>query len=481
MKTKLVLWGSNATEEKILIAVQLRSEDNKVDIWTFPEAVATDEFARQLLGDWRNDVEVAFPESAIHLERELSMTDSLLPKEIKVERGDIIQRAQTEWHFVVLSSKLNEVYQSELGELKAKVGGLKSFNSDAWNELKRFWAKVQSQVRERNLLRGHADILRDETNDLFSQMKELRTSLDEEFRQTSQAVHDKFMETLASLEKRAHEGTRLPALFDELKELQRNFREIKLTREHRSKIWERLDATFKVVKEKRFGPNANNESSTLDRLSRRYNGLLGAIDKMQKSISRDQDDLNFQQRKIDSSDGQLEAQIRQAKIKMTKERIRSKNEKLAEMLQTRTDLEKRVASQKEKETKRQKQEEIAAAKAAAKEKIASRIAASALARKEDDSKLEKAAEALGAKKEKTPAAAKTAIEEVVANGAAVTEIVVEATVETTTEEVVAETEAVVETKVEEVVAEATTSELDEVVANGAAITEIVNEEENTEG
>ena len=537
MKTKLVLWGSNATEEKILIAMQLRSEDNKVDIWTFPEAVATDEFARQLLGDWRNNVAVPFPESATHLERELSMTDSLLPEEIKVERGDIIQRAQTEWHFVVLSSKLNEVYQTELGELKTKVAGLKTFNNDAWNELKSFWSKVQNQVRERNLLRGHADSLRDETNALFAQLKSLRSALDEEFRQNSQKLHNSFMEKLASLEQRAQEGTRLPALFDELKDLQRKFREIKLTREHRSKIWERLDATFKVVKEKRFGPNANNESSALDRLNRRYNGLLGAIDKMQKSIARDQDDLTFQQRKIDSSDGQLEAQIRQAKIKMTKERIRSKNEKLAEMLQTKTDLEKRIASQKDKEARRQKQGEIAAAKAAAKAAIASKIAASALARKDEDEKLSKAAEAIGHKKQdksvETPAteavangvavagvieevttaetpvaeevaaaetpAAEAVVEIVTEEVAAVETPAVEAVVETVTEEVAAveapAAEAVVETVTEEVataetpVAEAVvetateevSNELDEVVANGAAITEIINKEDTTEG
>lgn len=480
MKTKLVLWGSNATEEKILIAMQLRPEDNKVDIWTFPETVATDEFARQLLGDWRNDVAVAFPESATHLERELSMAESLLPEEIKVERGDIIQRAQTEWHFVVLSSKLNEVYQTELGELKTKVAGLKSFNNDTWGALKAFWSKVQSQVRERNLLRGHADALRDDTNVLFGKLKELRSALDDEFRQTSQTQHDKFMAILADLEKRAAEGTRLPALFDELKELQRNFREVKLTREHRSKIWERLDATFKVVKEKRFGPNANNESSALDRLNRRYNGLLGAIDKMQKSINRDQDDLTFQQRKIDSSDGQLEAQIRQAKIKMTKERIRSKSEKLEEMLQTKADLEKRIAGQKEKESKRKKQGEIAAAKAAAKEKIASEIAASAMAR--DDSKLEKAAEALGAKKE-TPKA-----EEVVE---AVTPVVEKAEkeenpiVKVVKEKVMPAVETLKETLTssEPVTKNKEDEDLETVVTNGAAITVITDEmsEEKKEG
>ena len=82
MKTKLVLWGHNEKDEKILIALQLRSAENKVDIWTFPDTVASDDFARALMNEWRNDKEVPFPEQKQHLERELSVTESLLPDNI---------------------------------------------------------------------------------------------------------------------------------------------------------------------------------------------------------------------------------------------------------------------------------------------------------------------------------------------------------------------------------------------------------------
>ena len=41
MKTKLVLWGTNANDEKILIALGLRPLDNKVDIWTFSQNIVT--------------------------------------------------------------------------------------------------------------------------------------------------------------------------------------------------------------------------------------------------------------------------------------------------------------------------------------------------------------------------------------------------------------------------------------------------------
>ncbi len=394
MKTKLVLWGTNSQEERVLIALELLSEENKVKIYTFPETIATEEFSQKMMDDWRNDQPLEFPEGFQVMERELTVTESLLPDDLKVERGDVVQRAQTEWHFVVLSAKLNNAYQSELNELKDKVEQLSSFDSEVWDSLKSFWNKVQSQVRERNLFRDHANALRDNTNELFAKLKELRAKLDADFQQKSRANMERFGEALEEIEGKVSEGLRLQPLFDELKDLQRKFRESDFTREHRSKVWERLDKAFKLVKEKRFGSTSGEDKSPMERLKRRFDGLLAAIEKMEHSIRRDRDDLEFQNRKVASSDGQLESQIRQAKIKMIEERIRSKEEKLGEMNKTKLELERRIESQKEKDAKRAEREKLEEAKREAQEKIAQKIKEEAQARVEESDKLEKAAEAI---------------------------------------------------------------------------------------
>ena len=398
MKTKLVLWGMDSQDKRVLIALELLPETNMVHIYTFPESVATEDFSQRMLKEWRNNEPVEFPEDHNKLERELSVTESLLPEEIKVERGDIIQRAQTEWHFIVLSAKLNDSYQSELSGLKERVDKLENYDPDIWNSLKGFWEKVQVQVRERNLFREHANALRDNTNALFARMKELRVKLDDEFQRLSTENHDRFIGTLENIERRISEGLRLQPIFDELKDLQRKFRDTKLTREHRSKVWERLDNAFKTVKAKRFGAGAAEDKSPMERLTRRYDGLIAAIEKMERSIQRDRDDLDFQNRKIEASDGQLEAQIRQAKIKMIQERINSKQSKLGEMMQTKGELDRRIEAQKEKDAKRQERERLEEAKRLAEEKIASQIQKEAAAREDESDKFEKAADALGVKK-----------------------------------------------------------------------------------
>jgi hypothetical protein len=415
MKTKLVLWGTNAQNERLLIALELMPEDNKVKAFTFPEPIATEEFSQLMLKEWRDGNAVEFPDGFSVEEKELTLSGSILPDGVKAERDDIVQRAQTEWHFIVLSSRLYHTYQSELSEFKDRIEKALRFESGLWDELKGFWDKVQVQVRDRNLFREHADALRDRTNELFTALKGLRNKLDEEFETLSKDNFERFSQLLADIEKKVSDGLRLQPLFDDLKEMQRKFREAKLTKDHRTKIWDRLDAAFKIIKEKRFGSSgtpstssgtgtqgAGDERSPGERLGRRYEGLMSAIDKMEKSIKRDEDDLDFQKRKVATTDGQLEAQIRQAKILMIEERIRSKREKLGEMLQTRDELDRRVESQKERDAKKAEQDKILEAKRLAEEKIKSEIKAAADARKEDEDRLAKAAEQLkvekGAKK-----------------------------------------------------------------------------------
>lgn len=414
MKTKLVLWGTNAQNERLLIALELMPEDNKVKAFTFPEQIATEEFSQLMLKEWRDGNAVEFPDGFSVEEKELTLSGTILPDGVKAEREDIVQRAQTEWHFIVLSSRLYHTYQSELGEFKDRIEKALRFEGGLWDELKGFWDKVQVQVRDRNLFREHADALRDRTNELFASLKSLRGKLDEEFERLSKDNFERFNDMLAEVEKKVTDGLRLQPLFDDLKEMQRKFREAKLTKDHRTKIWDRLDNAFKIIKEKRFGSSgsssnpagaggvAGDDRSPGERLNRRYEGLMSAIDKMEKSIKRDEDDLDFQKRKVATTDGQLEAQIRQAKILMIEERIRSKREKLGEMLQTREELDRRVESQKERDAKKAEQDKILEAKRAAEEKIKSEIKAAADARKEDDDKLSKAAEQL--KVEKGPKA-----------------------------------------------------------------------------
>lgn len=380
MKNKIVVWGSNAADEKVLIALELRAEDNKVLLYTFPESVATEEFFNKLMTDWKSGAEVEFPAEHTLLERDLSITESLLPDDLKADdRNGLIQRAQTEWHFVVLSSKLHQAYQQELADFKEKVESLQAYDAKLWDSLRAFWDKVQDQARDRNLFRNHADNLRDNINALFDDLKKMRARVQDEFASSSQSVFDEFATKLDDIEQRiAAGGAKLNSVFDDLKVMQRRYRDAKMTNEHRNKLWDRLDKAFKKAKERRFGPSAN-EGSLIERHDRRIAGLRDAIRRMEDSVRRDEEELAFQNKKIAATEGQLEAQIRSAKIKMIEERVASKREKLAEMNATRADVERQLNIAKEKEARRAEKEaerkKFEEAKAAAKQEIAQQIAA----------------------------------------------------------------------------------------------------------
>ena len=231
------------------------------------------------------------------------------------------------------------------------------YSGDMWHSLKSFWDKVQDQVKERNLFRDHADELRDTTNDLFAKLKNMRTSVQTEFEENSKTWYDQFNKILDEIEKKVEAGVqKFPDLFDQLKNTQAQFRDKKMARKHADDLWNRLDSLFKTVKEKKFGKQPDfNEGTPTERLQTRYEGLINAMDKMQDSIDRDRQEMDYQKKRAAQSEGQLEAQLREAKMKMIEERVKSKEDKINEMLATKADVEARLTAAKAKDVRFEKE------------------------------------------------------------------------------------------------------------------------------
>ncbi len=397
------MWGTAHENKKVLIAIALRADDNEVDVITFPFESTTEEFYNLMLNEWREEHEVNFPEGYTLLTSPLSAAGTLLPEHLKVDRQDIIQRAQTEWHFVVLSNRLYQSFRNELKEIGEKLKTTDNYSNQAWEEMKVIWERVQKNIFDKTLLRDHGQELREMTNDIFTQLKNMRKSADSANDKVSSEFASVFNNKLDGVEEKIKGGLGLQPLFNDLKRLQAEFKEAHLSRSDRSKIWKRIDNAFKAVKEKRFGEKSARDSSTHDRLNRRMSGLLSAIDKMEKSINRDSKDKTFQDNRIANTEGQLEAQIRMAKIKMIDERVNSKNEKLAEMLKTKEELESRIEREKkfqeEQQKEKQRKEEIKDAKETVKQKIADTIHEQA--DQLDAESLEKAAQAIAEQKAKS--------------------------------------------------------------------------------
>ncbi len=370
MKTKVVLWGENASNEKVLIAMELLERDNKVMIYVFPLEVATETFYQSMLDQWREGKPLEFPQPHQAIERPLSVTDSLLPEDLKVERTDLISRAQAEWHFVVLSSKLYDMYKDELDEIKAKIDSLSDYDETLWQEAKNFWTKVQDQVREQNLFKEHSGILKERTNNLFEKLKDLRKSLQNEFEKTSQEASAKFHEEIADIQTKIDNGLGLKPLFEQAKALQEKYYKAQLTKDDRKTVWDKLDATFKAMKDKRPAGGQGGGRPQENKTQARYDGLITTIAMMEKSIARDKQDYDFQVKKIEQTDGQLEMQIRQAKLKMLEERINSKNDKLQDMYKVKVELEGRMSKEEVRKATEAKRTE---AKEVVKQKIAGDI------------------------------------------------------------------------------------------------------------
>ncbi|MEM6396656.1 MAG: hypothetical protein AAF741_09935 [Bacteroidota bacterium] len=400
MRNRIAVWGRDGDQNRVMITLELKTEDNLVHILTYPEKVVTDEVYGKFMTQWRKNQEVELPEAGRSIVRELSVTDSLLPDELKAEQTDMINLAQNEWHYAVLSDKMTKSYLGELAEIGDAIERSGEYDSNTWNRLKSFWEKVQTQLRDKTLLRQHGNKLRQGTDELFNKMKELRSKKDQELREKSQEIVAEFNEKLAKLEGDIEEGSHLRRVFDDLRKVQSKFHNAKFHRKDRDLIYKRIDAAFKAVKAKRGQGGGGNDGGA-GRTKKRYDGLINAMERMQNSINRDHKDLEFQRKRITNTDEQMEAEIRRAKIQMIQSRVDSKQEKLNDMLKTKRMLEDRMEKEKKRAEKAKEREAQRKVEAEIKAKLeAERAKKQAQRSEEEKAKLEAAAAAIKEGKKK---------------------------------------------------------------------------------
>ncbi|OAV44524.1 hypothetical protein [Lewinella sp. 4G2] len=394
MRNRIAVWGRDAQEKRVLLTIELQVKENIVRIQTYPEKVVTDEVYKLFMEKWRKGQEAELPEPDRVVARELSVTEGLLPDDLKAEQTDMILRAQTEWHFHVLSAKLAENYKAELAEIEDRVERATEYSSDLWNQAKQFWQKVQGQLQDKTLLREQGNDIRKRVDTTFDTLKKMRDKLNEQYKEESTKQVAAFSGLLEKAEGSIQEGTHLNRVFNDLRDIQKKFHNVKFTREDRDAVYKRIDAAFKAVKEKRGqGGASSNSGGAVGRIESRLEGLKKAMDRMKSGIGRDKEDLKFEHRRIERTDGQLEKQIRQAKVVMIESRINSKQAKLDDMEKTKAQLEKKIEQEKKKAEKRAKKDAERAAAAAAKAKIAAEISEREVS-PEEASKLAAAAAAI---------------------------------------------------------------------------------------
>ena len=331
MKDNIVFWGANEQDQKILVILRLRNSDHKVDIWTFMKDKLEDEFVEKMFEDWDNIDVSTFPEPTTYEERDVTSTD-LLPENVKAHNTELVIRTEEEWRVKVLSSRIFEMMANEVTALNEQVKTLDQYDKTLWETAKGYNSKLNIHSQERNFTRDQFGELNQILNECFDKLKTMMNEENKQYEEQAVLNKKQILQKLAEFDKQAEDDSMLGKIFNDLKAFQTEIKSIRLTRDGRKEVWDKINESFQNIKDRR-------KSMAGFKLDKRINGLRNAINKMENSIRRDQESVDFQTRQAQHVNaGKLEMQLRAAKAKMLDSRIDSKTKKLDDMKKTLTEL-----------------------------------------------------------------------------------------------------------------------------------------------
>lgn len=355
-KNRFATKALNQKDEPILVALELNVNSMNIEVRYFLTATMKDDEIEDFIKKFSNGEEPSFPDNTT-LENRSFTEESLLPDNIKIEgKSGAIRQLQNEWSYLLLNAKLFEQFNAQLEDIKIKAAELKGFSSDLFDEAKEFWEKVLEYKKEREISQEKLTYFKEEINGVFDHLKKLKESLLKEKDAASEKIRAEFTEVLAGIDARLEEqGVRFNTIMDELKALQTKLRGEDIKRDIKNILFDDIQARYDRIKVRREEVLGGVNNSRID-------GLTQALERMQKSLSIDLKDLEFNTKKLDHVNNKLELQLREAKINVLKDRIASKEEKIADIQKTLNKLNKKSTSKDRETTETKKQDKSKADK-----------------------------------------------------------------------------------------------------------------------
>ena len=339
MRDRIVLWGADKDEKKILISIQLQEQMNQVHINIIPESAVNTELEKKIRKEWIEGQDDILPKEARLIERSLN-EEHLLPEDIKTIQTELIRKTEKEWQVYVLTNRLFLATKIEFEALKSEVERLDEYDNAVWNKAKDFSNKIKNYALDSQLRRSQTNEIRSALDKVFDKLKSLQNSAKEAYKDTSTKLSTDFSERIVKILDKSKSANNAKNAFENLKTLQMEFNKTKLLPNDWKRVKKEMNDAFEQIKSLR--KNAWDE-----RLGNRVNGLKSAIEKMENSINRDKESADYQNKRKGSSRAtQLEEQLRNAKIQLIEERIKSKTVKLDDMKVTLKNLLKKSGSKK---------------------------------------------------------------------------------------------------------------------------------------
>lgn len=337
IKNRFSTWALSEKDEKILVALELNTQNLQVEIKTIPATILTDELSQNILNNWVAGEDVNFPEGTTTTSS--SFTDeSILPDSIKVDgKSGAIRQLQNEWSYLLLSIKLFEQFNIQLEEIKLKAAELKTYSHDLFEEAKQFWENVLEYRKEKEISQDKLNVIKSEINMVFEHLKHLKENMLKEKDENTERVQKAIDEQLSVITTKLDDKTvHFKTLMDELRNIQNHLKSQDVKREIKNILFDNIQACFEKVKTRRDEVLGGSNNS-------RVEGLKQVADRMLKSLQLDKKDLDYNQKKLDTANNRLEQQLREAKMKVLIDKISSKEEKLKDINQTIEKLEKKTS------------------------------------------------------------------------------------------------------------------------------------------